>query len=114
MAVKRRRKSIRLQGWDYSEPGAYFVTICTHGRASLFGRVVEGEMVLNEYGEIVQEEWMRSAEIRAEIELFPDEFVVMPNHVHGIVWIVATDAPAGYDENAHRDVDSLMYVKGAR
>ena len=102
--MKHRRTSIRLKGWDYTQPGAYFVTICTHERVPLFGRVVDGEMVLNPYGEIVRDEWFRSAEIRAEIELFPDEFVVMPNHIHGIVWIVATDDPAGYDENARPPV----------
>jgi len=96
---KHHRRSIRLKGYDYTQPGAYFVTICTHGRAPLFGRVAGGDMVPNECGTIVREEWFRSAEIRDEIELFPDEFVVMPNHVHGIVWIVATVDPAGYDEN---------------
>ena len=101
---RRHRRSIRLRGYNYARPGAYFVTICTHARAPLFGHVVDGEMVLNEYGEIVREEWMRSAEIRAEIELFPEEFVVMPNHIHGIVWIVVTDDPAGYDENTHPTV----------
>jgi len=87
---RHRRRSIRLKGYDYTRPGAYFVTICTHNREPLFGRVVDGKMVLNEYGEIVREEWFRSARIRDEIELFPGEFVVMPNHVHGIVWIVET------------------------
>ena len=98
---RHQRQSIRLRGWDYIQPGAYFVTICTHNRAHLFGQVVDGEMVLNVWGYIVWEEWFRSAEIRAEIELFPNEFVVMPNHIHGIVWIVATDDLAGYDENVH-------------
>jgi len=86
-----RRRSLRLKGYDYSRPGAYFVTICTHDRVCLFGEVVEGEMVPNIFGRIVQEEWFRSAGIRQEIELRPDEFVVMPNHLHGIVWII----PAG-------------------
>ena len=54
----------------------------THGREPLFGKVVYGEMVLNEYGRIVAEEWERSGAIRAEIEL--DEYVVMPNHFHAI------------------------------
>ncbi len=89
-----RRRSIRLKDYDYAQPGAYFITIVTHHREMLFGRVVDGEMALNAYGEIVREEWFRSAEIRAEIELFPDEFVVMPNHIHGIVWIVET-GPVG-------------------
>jgi len=87
---RHHRRSIRLKGYDYTRPGAYFITICTHNREPLFGRVVDGEMVLNALGEIVWEEWFRSARIRDEIELFPDEFVVMPNHVHGIVWIVET------------------------
>ncbi len=98
--VHRRRKSIRLNRWDYRAPAAYFVTICTHDRVPLFGRVVDGEMVLNAFGEIVWEEWFRSAEIRAEIELFPDEFVVMPNHIHGIVWIVETDDGTGHRDDA--------------
>ena len=88
---KYRRRSIRLKGYDYTYPGAYFVTICAHSRAMLFGRVVGGVMALNAYGEIVREAWFRSAEIRAEIALFPDKFVIMSNHIHGIVWIVETD-----------------------
>ncbi len=88
---RHHRRSIRLPGYDYTQPGAYFVTICTHERAHLFGHVVDGDMVLNAFGKIVWEEWFRSAEIRAEIELFPDEFVVMPNHIHGIVWIMETN-----------------------
>ena len=87
-----RRRSIRLKGYDYTQPGAYFVTICTHGRAMLFGRVVDGEMALNAYGEIVREEWFRTVQVRPYMELFPDEFVVMPNHIHGIVWIVDVGA----------------------
>jgi len=94
MSLYHHRRSIRLKGYDYTQPGAYFVTICTHQRQPLFGRVVDRNMVLNAYGEIVREEWFRSAEIRAEIVLFPDEFVVMPNHIHGIVWIVET-GPVG-------------------
>lgn len=83
---QHRRKNIRLTGYDYASEGAYFVTIVTHGREPLFGKVVDGEMVLNECGRIVAEEWERSASIRAEIEI--DEFVVMPNHFHAIVNII--------------------------
>ena len=98
---KNHRRSIRLKGYDYTQPGAYFVTICTHGREILFGHVVDGEMALNEYGEIVREEWFRSTEIRAEVELFHDEFVIMPNHIHGIVWIVETDNPSVVGAHGH-------------
>jgi len=98
------RRSIRLKGYDYTQPGAYFVTLVTHHRAMLFGQVVDGEMVLNPLGEIVREEWFRSAEIRAEIELFPAEFVVMPNHIHGIVWIVEVDdSPVGMNDRGGGD-----------
>jgi len=79
---------MRLKGYDYSQSGAYFVTICTYQHQSLFGTVVGGEMVINSYGKVVGEEWFKSARIRSEIELFTDEFVVMPNHIHGIIWIV--------------------------
>ena len=91
MSLYHRRRSIRLKGYDYTQPGAYFVTICTHQRQPLFGRVVDGNMALNAYGEIVREEWFRTAQVRPYVELFKDEFVVMPNHIHGIIWIVARD-----------------------
>ena len=82
------RASTRLAGFDYSLAGAYFITIVTYQREMLFGEIEDDQMTLNRRGEIVQEEWFRSAEIRKEIRLFPEEFVVMPNHIHGIVWIV--------------------------
>ena len=80
---KHHRRSIRLQGYDYSQPGAYFVTVCTRNKEFLFGEVADGEMVLNDYGHIVEEEWHRSSDIRREIRL--DAFVVMPNHLHGVL-----------------------------
>jgi putative transposase len=83
------RRSIRLPDHDYTSPGAYFVTICTHQGKSLLGDVVDGEVVLNEYGRIAQEEWLASEKIRREMEM--DAFVIMPNHIHGIVWIRDTD-----------------------
>ena len=85
------RRSIRLKGYDYSQAGAYFVTICAWQRECLFGEVVAGEVRLSALGMIVREEWMRSGEIRKELRLYKDEFVIMPNHVHGIVWIIGAD-----------------------
>ena len=92
---QHHRRSIRLPGYDYAQVGAYFVTLCTHQREWLFGEVVDGEMQLNAFGCVVEEEWFASAHIRQEIEL--DAFVVMPNHIHGIVWIAipTTDRSAG-------------------
>jgi REP element-mobilizing transposase RayT len=80
-----RRYSIRLPGYDYSQNGAYFVTLCTQGRECLFGDIIDGAMRLNEIGELVEEEWRKTAIIRNEIEL--DEWVIMPNHIHGILII---------------------------
>lgn len=82
---KYHRRSIRLPSYDYASPGGYFITICTHNRQNLFGEIVDGEMVLNEYGEIVRDEWAKTSIIRSEIEL--DQFIIMPNHIHGIVFI---------------------------
>ena len=81
----RNRRSIRLKGYDYTQPGAYFITLLTQGRECLFGEVVDGEMQLNAAGRIALEEWVRTPSVRPEMGI--DEFVIMPNHVHGIVII---------------------------
>ena len=85
------RRSIRLKGHDYTQPAAYFVTLCTHEWAHLFGKVVDGAMQLNECSEIVCTEWFQTAVVRPYVVLNLDEFVVMPNHIHGIIWIVGND-----------------------
>jgi REP element-mobilizing transposase RayT len=89
------RRSIRLKGYDYAQAGAYFVTVVTHGRECLFGEVVDGEMILNEYGTVVQKWWNDISAHFPGVEL--GEFVVMPNHVHGIIIIHGRGAvPAPY------------------
>jgi REP element-mobilizing transposase RayT len=82
---RHHRRSIRLSGYDYSRAGAYFVTVCTQDRTCLFGEVVDGKMRVNEFGQIVREEWLRTAEIRDNVNM--DLFVVMPNHLHAILWL---------------------------
>jgi putative transposase len=82
---KHHRRSLRLKEYDYAQSGAYFVTLVAHNRQCIFGQFVNGDIALNEFGQIVSEEWTRSAAIRQEIEL--DAFIVMPNHIHGIVII---------------------------
>ena len=82
---KHHRRSIRLQGYDYSQEGLYFITICCQDRALLFGEIVNGEMILNSYGEIAQKEWQNTSAIRDNVVLH--EFVVMPNHFHSIIEI---------------------------
>ena len=79
------RRSIRLKEFDYSSAGAYYITLCSFNRENIFGELENGRVFLNEYGEIAREEWGKTAEIRRGIEL--DEFVIMPNHMHGILWI---------------------------
>lgn len=86
------RRSIRLAGYDYTQAGAYFITICTHKRQNLFGDIVNGEMILNEYGKIVATCWQELARHFPHITL--GEWVIMPNHVHGIIVIGRGEAPA--------------------
>lgn len=101
-----RRQSIRLKGYDYTQEGAYFVTICTHEQQHLFGEIVNGKMRLNEYGRIVRDEWNRTAQIRSEIEI--DEFIIMPNHFHGIIVIIdcGHSARRGTARRARTDADA--------
>jgi REP element-mobilizing transposase RayT len=87
--LKRHRRSIRLRGFDYTSHGAYFVTIVTHDRRELFGRIVGGAMHLNGPGRVVAYEWQRPSELRSNVEI--DDFVVMPNHFHGIVFLTQND-----------------------
>ena len=84
-ASPRGRRSIRLKSYDYTSPGAYFVTVCAYRMQCLFATVEVGAVKLSEVGRIVEEEWLRTAKVRQGVEL--DTFVVMPNHVHGILLI---------------------------
>jgi len=79
------RRSIRLQGYDYSQNGAYFITLCTHNRECLFGQIQNGQMILNEYGKMVEQCWNNLSNHYDNIEL--DAYVIMPNHFHGIILI---------------------------
>src|SRR4030042_2052279 len=88
-----QRRSVRLKDYDYSQPGAYFVTRVTQGRDCLFGEVTEGEIVLNWYGKIVHRAWMDLPQHYPYISL--DAFILKPNHVHVIVVFYASDAGSG-------------------
>ena len=88
---KHRRRSIRLKDYDYTTPGAYFITICTFQRECLLGKISDGIVVMNGCGEIARDEWFKTIQIRTNIQLHGDEFVVMPNHLHGIIWITEPD-----------------------
>jgi putative transposase len=90
------RRSIRLHDYDYTQAGAYYVTICIHDRKQrLFGEIVHGEIIENDHGNIVRNCWNDLPVHYPEIRL--DEFVIMPNHVHGIIVIheMANREPVG-------------------
>ena len=81
--LRPRRRSLRLPGYDYSQAGAYFITACTQNRVMLFGEVIDCDVRLNEMGAIVQQSWDDLPTHYRGIDL--DAFIVMPNHVHGII-----------------------------
>lgn len=83
---KHHRRSIRLKGYDYTSVGSYFITICTFQRECLFGTITDGEMQLNQYGKIVHSHWQNLPKYHPRLEL--DEFVIMPNHIHGILFLI--------------------------
>lgn len=82
MKQNKNNKS-RLQGWDYSSPGLYFITIVTHGRECILGQIRSGHIIYSPLGDIVLEEWLRSFEIRQELNCI--SWVIMPNHIHAIL-----------------------------
>jgi len=89
---KYRISSARLQTWNYGDNGMYFVTICTANRECFFGNIVENsesqaKMQLNDLGERVEEEWLKTPTLRADMNLELMEYVIMPNHFHGIIYI---------------------------
>lgn len=77
------RKSLRLKGYDYTRSGRYFITICTHQMRCIFGEVRNGCMILNEFGTIARDQWFQIPIRFPSVTL--DEFIVMPNHIHGII-----------------------------
>ena len=103
------RRSIRLKGYDYSQAGLYFVTICVQNGMYLFGDVVDGKMVLNEYGKITKNEWLKTTELRKNVQLH--QFVVMPNHFHAIIEItenvVMSDVGANCIRPNENETDNL-------
>ena len=82
---KYHRRSIRLQGYDYSQKGMYFLTICVKDKECIFGTISNGNMILNVIGHIVANEWENTPNIRDNIALH--DYVIMPNHLHGIIEI---------------------------
>jgi REP element-mobilizing transposase RayT len=98
---KHQRRSIRLKGYDYASEGAYYVTIVTQGRQCLFGEIIDGEMYLSRYGEIVQKWWLAIPIHFLNVEL--GAFIIMPNHGHGIIFI--TDERRGEVISPHNNLN---------
>jgi len=88
-AEKHNRRSIRLKGYNYSQAGAYFVTICTNGHECLFGTIVDGNLRLNYPGEMIMRWWRALPDKFSNAQT--DQCIVMPNHFHGIIIIVGVD-----------------------
>jgi REP element-mobilizing transposase RayT len=85
MQKNHNRHSTRLKGYDYTQAGGYFVTICTKDWVHLFGDIQNGEMIINNLGRIVQQQWLDLPKHYTGFEL--DDFIVMPNHFHGVMII---------------------------
>jgi putative transposase len=98
------RRTIRLQGYDYSRAGLYFITICVHNRQCLFGDIVNNEMMLNDAGNMI-EKWYGELENKFQ-NIHGDEHIVMPNHFHCIVEIVGVDLRVCPDNQNVPDIDS--------
>lgn len=94
---KYRIPSARLQNWDYGWNAPYFVTICTKNREYYFGDIVDGKMQLSEIGDIVKNEWLKTFEMRPDMNLMMDEYVIMPNHFHAIIIIGKNEYNTKYD-----------------
>ncbi|MDR0833579.1 MAG: hypothetical protein LBN93_05265, partial [Candidatus Symbiothrix sp.] len=92
------RRSIRLKKYNYAQEGLYFVTICTQNRECIFGKIIDGAMVLNEVGKMACDEWMKLPFRYPHISL--NVFQIMPNHIHGIIIVGATLAVAHADNRA--------------
>jgi putative transposase len=90
---KHHRRSIRLPAWDYASAGMYHVTLCTYARACLFGQVYDGEVVLSDAGEVADACWRAIPAHFANVAV--DAYVIMPNHVHGIIFITERPCPVG-------------------
>ena len=102
-----RRKSIRLQEYDYASTGAYFVTICTHDKKCLFGEVIDEKMIQSPIGEIAESCWQEIPQHFEHVDL--DYFVIMPNHIHGILFFSDHDDCRGVQLNAPTDAN--FYAK---
>ena len=107
---KYRIPSARLKDWDYGSNAIYFVTICTHQREHYFGEITNGKMILNEIGELAASEWMKTPEIRPDMNLELGEFVIMPNHFHALITIGKNNYNTGTDAMHRVSNETKLYL----
>ncbi len=100
---KYRIASARLQTWNYGNAGTYFITICTANRDFYFGEIINAKMECSKLGKIAETEWLKTVELRPDMNLELGEFVVMPNHMHGIILIGKNEYNSGDDGDNRRD-----------
>ena len=100
------RRSIRLKGYDYSQPGLYFITICCQDRIHRFGHVQNNKMVLNEFGRIAHDEWQKLPVRFSNIEL--GAFQIMPNHMHGVILINEVSVGSGFTPDQNQNEIKLQ------
>lgn len=105
-----RRRTIRLSTHDYSGGSAYLVTLCTYNRARLFGDVVKGGIRLSQMGKVVRDLWTQTPRVRPGVVL--DAFVIMPNHLHGIVGLPRSASSRTYTDGLRRAERSLGALIG--
>ncbi|MCK5126083.1 MAG: transposase [candidate division Zixibacteria bacterium] len=101
-----KRKNIRLKGYDYSQDGAYFITLCTHKRIPLFGKIRNEKVELNKNGMIVRDSWLEMQSFYPSIQL--DEFVIMPNHFHAVLFLVGVDSVDPEDTTSKPNIGSII------
>ena len=108
---KYRIASARLQTWNYGNAGMYFITICTANREFYFGEIINAQMQLSELGKIAETEWIKTVELRPDMNLELGEFVVMPNHMHGIILIGKNEYNSGDDGDIRVETQCIASLR---
>lgn len=117
MTDRRSRRTPRLQSYDYTQAGWYFITLCTHEREPLFGTIANGQVSLSRCGLIVEEDWKAIPTHFPLVRL--DAFVVMPDHMHGILEITAANVTSlvtivgGFKSGVSRRINADRHTPGA-
>jgi len=107
------RRSIRLKEYNYTEPGFYFITICTQQRLCLFGKIIHGQMLLNKAGFLIEQIWQDLPHKFPFI--FQDNYVIMPNHIHGLIQIIdKTEHSISHIVQYFKSFSSFQYILGVK